>query len=1141
MVKLLLIIKTSILNSTNTLINSTSLNAGTADINLGSVTGNNATHSFSAIASGTITLNEAITHAGNIILNHDQDFNNATTDIAGTILVNTNSNTISSSNGSVFIGDIASSTGLELDLNIQAGNDIAVQGIGSNALPFSTVNLTSNGSGSIVLEDAIIASSDVNINATLGDLVVTNTGSIVSDEGDINVTATDVDIEGNFTATDITFTASNGNSLFVIGNTNVYQGDDAFLLDNIELANIAITDRVNGRLNLNAEDLIFFAGTISSNTRDLIDSTIASNIVATTSNDTGRVFIGGTPEITGGGTFFEEPNNPITFSGDFAASTGNLHVDNLEAIADEIFIFGMITTDADLSFTANSSLFLSNSPFEEITGVTLTPISEFETFGTLTLAAGEAVRLSGDLEINAAQSLNLAGLNIIAADNAGLPTNITIDAGALVTLGDLGINSEDPTDISPIDSITVTHGGSLTGAIILNGDVYTNDEIDFSASQSISASNASVLNSQNGPISLTNITDNDENTSVSLEITAGGSSDISITSISNETGNFDISATGDGNVDIASINSNEAVVNLTALGGTINYSGAQISTGALTISGDLIATADTGLEILSDSASFSGSFSTLGESINLSNAAAGETGVIIENSWSVSAPQVILAGNIQSNNADVNIDLEGVDVIGLNSDTSITLGENGIINLASDDTDRFLASGNASRSLNLATGSGGQVNLGTISTLSELTVSSDTIALQGNLSTSLNLNLVSDTAITNPNSLDTIVLSSTNLNLGGTFNPSVNGAYNLQVSNSINATSDLNLSGINLTEITDSASGIALSSGQNTITLGSVSGTSLDLIGSDQVTQNNFVLSSNLTTFGEAGITLRNADVSLENDVNIISSINAVGSSVTLDANSQIDTNTASLEITATSIQMENGSTITSSGGNITFTSEAGNIALGQLIVEATITEEGVSDDGNIFLTASDSVVSSFDTLENLLDAVDQVNIDAARLTINSAGIGVSSVEPLVINVDNQVNLNFTDDVAYVINLGDTNINTSGTIIDVIRDRIGASNEGQATALIAFTEDYDYSEYTEPQVSVVKVLSSDSSETQDTSGGLSIASFVPEVPNLIRTKRGWEFVLADFRRNQNKNEDDEEHTRKREIKTKKRVEWLLGD
>ncbi|WP_188151268.1 hypothetical protein [Teredinibacter waterburyi] len=116
-----------------------------------------------------------------------------------------------------------------------------------------------------------------------------------------------------------------------------------------------------------------------------------------------------------------------------------------------------------------------------------------------------------------------------------------------------------------------------------------------------------------------------------------------------------------------------------------------------------------------------------------------------------------------------------------------------------------------------------------------------------------------------------------------------------------------------------------------------------------------------------------------------------------------------------------------------------------------TVTDTAV-DDGAINLVASNSVLSSYPPLINLVDAVNQVNIHSDTLNINSTNIGSGSIEPIVVDVDTGIHLTFTSDTAYIINLNNTALTSSGEIVDVISDRIQSSDRALTTGLAAFDE-----------------------------------------------------------------------------------------
>jgi len=209
-----------------------------------------------------------------------------------------------------------------------------------------------------------------------------------------------------------------------------------------------------------------------------------------------------------------------------------------------------------------------------------------------------------------------------------------------------------------------------------------------------------------------------------------------------------------------------------------------------------------------------------------------------------------------------------------------------------------------------------------------------------------------------------------------------------------------------------------------------------------------------------------------------------------------------------------------------------------------TVTDTAV-DDGAINLVASNSVLSSYPPLINLVDAVNQVNIHSDTLNINSTNIGSGSIEPIVVDVDTRIHLTFTSDTAYIINLNNTALTSSGEIVDVISDRIQSSDRALTTGLAAFDEGINYDATLSNTADIFSVLSPDERTTQtDSNDTFRITSLVPDVPSLIRTKEGWIFSRANYQLDdpEEENKDKEKtHTRKRDNKDKgeKRVEWYL--
>jgi filamentous hemagglutinin family protein len=1103
------------LNNTITIQEDTSLNAGAAQISLGNISldpGANTSniHNFSAETTGKIVLAGNVGTSGDINLNGSVPSGFLETNSALPTTV------ISSSAGSVNLGNIT--TGNNLEISAETG--IRVNNLGSNTDLFGSISLNNDGTGLINFDGNLYA-SDISLTNLMGSLNV-SPSRIIQSNGAITINATDIDLEGQLIANNISITASDNRPL-LIESGGLYSGTDSFILDQAELNRLTIDE--GGLLSLFAEDLIFFGGTLSVFTSSSTTNTnIASNIFAQTSasDDSGKIFIGTTP-LTNPGDFFDS-----AFNGTNPLKTGNLRLDNLSVSSDDVYIFGSIITEQDLTLNANRALFLTDSPFEAtLSGVTSTPISNLETIGTLTLSADQVVRLSGDLKLKSTGALDLSNFDIISAGSRS--THINITAGNNIQLGNIG------SDSAPVSSLTVNHA---TGILNLTGDIYTTpattssnsgfeaDGIDFTGSPGITSSGHVVMSAESNPIKITKIN------SINNSLTENGFLEI----MSNT-----------GNIEIASINSTSGALSLSSNNGSIIYSSPILKVPNLTINGDFQSTnADTGLQIFADTGNYGGLMTVTGPTLDLFGKPNTEINII--DSILFTAPTMLLSNTIIANadsfSQPIDIDLSGITTLTVKGNASIT-ADNGTISLSQSD-DQFAIDSNGSSKLVLSTNPLGSVELGPISTLSTLEVNTGSLELFGDISTKSNLQLEAQ-AINNDFFLP-LNFTSAKVNMAGTFSENINGKYDVFVSQNLNSLGDLNLSNVNLNSAVDSlqlnistydSSLNTSTNDNNSITLGTVISPSISITG-------NATLAGNITTTGDAlagpaGLTLNNANIELADNVIVNSSIEGVGGAINL-TNTNIETHGSNLSLEATAINMDTNSTIESHGGNISISSQAGNTIIG--LVSASTSLDGTIAAGNIKLNSSGGLISAFPPLNDLNEAVNQVNVVGADLIINSSSIGKGIIEPIVVDLRNSLTLNFSSEYAYIINLNNVPISSSKPVVDVIRDRFRSSDKALSTSIYAFNQGIDYEPIFGSSESLYDIEGPSSEDiVVNSQGDFSISSLVPKVPSLMRTMDGWKFERANFIVEQTEEPESEEpeFAPKQEQKkqNKKRVEWLL--
>ncbi|MEP4547349.1 MAG: filamentous hemagglutinin N-terminal domain-containing protein [Saccharospirillum sp.] len=179
------------------------------------------------------------------------------------------------------------------------------------------------------------------------------------------------------------------------------------------------------------------------------------------------------------------------------------------------------------------------------------------------------------------------------------------------------------------------------------------------------------------------------------------------------------------------------------------------------------------------------------------------------------------------------------------------------------------------------------------------------------------------------------------------------------------------------------------------------------------------------------------ADISLDHDISVIDRLALSGN--VLELNSDLNSFGGGVSLAATSdLNMSASGTVTALD-DAGLSSESGSIRLGKVTSETGAIELNAGS-GSIYNTLGD-FVSVEDT---------SVNLTANRVSlIAGQDIGSGSADPIVLDVpqSGSINLSFTAPLAYIVNINQAAITSSGKVFDVLSDSqraaLSASNSAE--------------------------------------------------------------------------------------------------
>lgn len=607
----------------------------------------------------------------------------------------------------------------------------------------------------------------------------------------------------------------------------------------------------------------------------------------------------------------------------------------------------------------------------------------------------------------------------------------------------------------PLEELVV-----LSGVAVLNGDIKTNSKLDL------------------GGVNLIELVSNSGSTSIGLsssDIMLGtvNGPDFGLSVVSNTTTLLGNITTG-GNIDLSDATSVILIndVNLKSNNGAVLLSGT-ITTDADGNDENLIIDAQNGGAQLVDAVKI-----TAGDVSFTKAALTGPGSVDINSSKNVTLYAVGDATNPDINVQSINIvDTNPDGIIELNgsiySRDAITLQGNvelkSNITFASGDDPVDLSNANINGGYDVVVNAGfGAVtlgNLGQIVSINSLSVSTSGITtFDGDITAvgSAGINMTNaPTIIVGNSTSDSVTLTSGNILLNG--------------------------------GMVDGPGGLDIYTGTGTVALGQI-GTTTPL---EHLTING----TGLTTFAGNINTGAAGDINLSSATNVNFTGNTVITAATASFAGAV-TAAGSVDLTNVDIINVSGGTSFTSAGTIAFlgpmnsagalavTSTGGNVLLGDVQAAGA----------NVTITASTGDILNnrgISAPENPLN-----NITSQSLSLNAGSrIGVSTADPIVVSVPEQITLSFGADMAYIRNmLGSPVYNIGdGVVIDVMRNSLLTA--GQSIAMFQNSDDVDITDEDE--------VEKDEEEEQLTRTVTWLDNTrSPDVPRMIRTPKSWVFTRS---------------------------------
>lgn len=741
----------------------------------------------------------------------------------------------------VMTGSVATATSLKTNRDIDDSIPTFVPMSGPGSIELEAANILLVNSG------ATVATDNANVDANVGEIIITTTGDFGMSLDSSKPIISDIDTEPG------SFLIASGDNSAQAGAVSVSTGG------NINIANTVVSSSTTGTgaagsVTLSAGgDITMMSGDVISTTDGSGDAGVVilsaagdinlNELEVSSAADDGSSGHAGLVSISGSAVTIGN-NSEITSS-----SAGSGNANNVDIIAVDLTVTNSEISAAAEAANSGSAGNVSIVVFNNMT------VNQNGQISTSTVSNNNA----GEVKLAVANTLQLAGGSTItsstsAAGNAG---NIRIDAGSLISTSGFVINSESK-------QVSATAGSAGTINLVANDMDLVDGLISTgTASSNVSNAEASIILVTSGQLSLTD---------TGVEASSSGSVKAGTISLLSSSGQVSVEGLGENDNGIDSSNTGPGSA------GTITLAG-----NSLVLTDARIATT-VGKNAQADSASVADiTLDSRSGAMQLTNSS-----ISAETSGAVNAGEITLSGG--------DVILAASQIVATTSGSgnagNITLGT------ASNKLDSLaLSAGSGVETSTTGTGDAGAIS---IATLGDVTVASSHISSEAQAEDSMvpavqQVSQTSDTNVFERQILNTasrqILANADDLGSAGKITVIAGGNIALTNNGTITTATDSNNNG------TDSEAGNIILDAGNQLTLdgegsaidasttGQADGGDIELTAqSVAITHEAFITSTSKTDqTGAAGnIVLKTPNLSLDNGTISTEALNAGGGNITL-------------------------------------------------------------------------------------------------------------------------------------------------------------------------------------------------------------------------------------------------------------------
>ena len=1057
------------LASAGTLANVTVVNTAALDLQTLTLTGNLDATGAGLTQSGALTIGGTTTLAAGA--GNDITLATAGNDFTGGVGITSGNNVTLVDSNAI---DLAASS-VSGDFNVTAGGNITNSGaltVGGNSV------FTAPGAGSITLDNPGNAfTGTVQFLASAGQLA----NVTVADTTALDLQA--LTLTGNLDATGAGLTQS---GVLAIGGTTTLAAGAG---NNITLATAG--NDFTGSVGITSGNNVTLA---DSNAIDLAASAVSGNLSVSSAGaitDSGALTVGGTTTLAAGA------GNDITLDtagNDFTGSVGITSGNNVALVDSSALDLAASTVSGNLAVTS---------------GGNITDSGALTVAGNSTFTAPNA----GSITLDDAGNAFTGSVQFLAS--AGTLANVTVTDTTALNLQALTLTGNlDATGAGLTQSGALTIGGTTTLAAGAGNDItLATAGNDFTGGVGItSGNNVTLVDSNDIDLAASDVSGNLDVTAAAGNITSSGALTVGGNSTFTVPDASSIALTDAGNAFTGSVQflastgtlANVTVVNTAALDlqaltltGNLDATGVGLTqSGALTIGGTTTLAAGAGNDITLATAGndftggvgiTSGNNVTLADSNAIDLAASAVSGNLsVSSAGAITDSGALTVGGTTTLAAgagnDITLDTAGNDFtgsVGITSGNNVALVDSSALDLAASTV-----------SGNLAVTSGGNItdsgaltvagnSTFTAPNAGSITLDDAGNAFTGSVQFLASAGTLANVTVTDTTALDLQALALTGnldataagltqsgaLSIGGTssFNGGANAITLTNAGNDFTGAVSLSNSGANNAAVTDS----------NALDIGASSvGGNLTLTAGGIITDSGAVSAASLTTTSVGG-----TELDAGHSVSGFTATNTGSGDITFS-------NNGSLAVAAAN-----------SAGDITINNN-GNVLLGLLSAPGNTVNVTATGNGS-------SILNNNGSNTNIVSNI-------ANLTANSR-IGASANEPITLDVlaTGEINLVFGVAEAFISNINQTpvTITGGGAVVDVVGAAIAGAGRAQDAELAdvgfvdwsLFSEDLSLFGVVEPGIKLPKDQIEDD---------LVLKAPEPDVPLLLKTARGWEFLWA---------------------------------